>query len=187
MLVVGHLVEDLACEEVEPKPWGAQWGLGDEEGMVLGVGGPVGGVGGQGEGRNLEEGGLAVGVPLVAGQTDQGREQGEEACRRDLEDQQGEGEDPGQEVEVLEGLVDQVDREGAVGDPASHQGSVVVALQAQRDQESGLLQGQVVQETFLCLYPWENLHEGQRQGDQLYLPQTSGLTGYFCVTASQTG
>jgi len=88
--------------------------------MVLGVGGPVGEVGDLGEGRNLEEGGLVVGVPLVAGQTDQGREQGEEACRRDLEDQQGEGEDPGQEVEVLEGQGDQVDQEGAVGDPASH-------------------------------------------------------------------
>lgn len=120
MLVVVHLVGDLACEEVEPKPWGAQWGLGDEEEMVLGVVGPVVGVVGQGEGRNLEEGGLGAGVPLVAGQTDQGRELGEEACRRDLEDQQGEGEDPDQAVEVLEGQVDQVDREGDVGDPASH-------------------------------------------------------------------
>lgn len=111
---------DLACEEGEPKPWGGQWGLEDEEGMVLGVVGPAVGVGAQGEGRNLEEGGLGAGVPLVAGQTDQGREQGEEVCPHDLEDQPEEGEDPDQEVGVLEGQVDQVDREADVGDPASH-------------------------------------------------------------------
>lgn len=187
MLVVVHLAGDLACVEVEPKPWGAQWGQGDVEGMVLGVAGPVEGVGGQGEGRNLEEGDLGAGVPLEAGQTDQGREQGEEAYRHDLEDQQGEGGGPGQEVEVLGDQGDQVDQEGDVGDPASHQGSAVVDLQAQRDQGSGLHRGQVVQGTCLCLDPWGNPHEGQRQGDRLYLPQTSGLTGYFCVTASQTG
>lgn len=111
---------DLACVEVEPKPWGAQWGLGDEEGKVPGVGGPVEGAGDQGEGRNLEEGDLGAGVPLQAGQTDQGREQGEEACHHDLEDQRGEEGGPGQEVEVLEGQGDQVDQEGDVGDPASH-------------------------------------------------------------------
>lgn len=56
-------------------------------------------------------------VPLEAGQTDQGRELGEEACPHDLEDQRGEGGGPGQEVEALE---DQVDQEGDVGDPAFH-------------------------------------------------------------------
>ena len=55
----------------------------------------------------------------------------------------------------------------------------MVALQARRDQGSGLLRGQVVQGTCLCLDPWGNLHEGLRQGDQLYLHQTSGLTGYL--------
>lgn len=54
-----------------------------------------------------------------------------------------------------------------------------MALQAQRDQGSGLLRGQVVQGTCLCLDPWGNLHEGLHQGDQLYLRQTSGLTGYL--------
>lgn len=117
---VVHPVVDLAYVEVEPKPWGAQLGLGGEEGMVLGVEGPVEEVGDQGEGRNLEEEDLGGGVPLEADRTDQGREQGEEACRHDLEDQREEGGDPGQEVEVLEGQGDQVDREGDVGDPASH-------------------------------------------------------------------
>lgn len=120
MLVVVHRVGDLACVEVAPKPWGVQWDLGGEEGMVLGVAGPVEGVGDQGEGRSLEEVGLGAGVPLEAGQTDRGREQGEEACRHDLEDQQGEGGGPDQEVEDLEGRGDQADREGDVGDPASH-------------------------------------------------------------------
>lgn len=118
--MVVHLVGDLACVEVELKPWGAQWGLGGEEGRVLGVAGPVEGVGDQGVGRNLEEGGLEAGVPLVAGRTDQGREQGEEACHHDLEDQRGEGGGPDQEVEDLEDQVGQVDQEGDVGDPASH-------------------------------------------------------------------
>lgn len=76
----------LACVEVEPKPWAAQWGLGGEEGRVLGVAGPAEGVGDPEEGRTLEEGGLGEGVPLEAGRTGQGREQGEEACRHDLED-----------------------------------------------------------------------------------------------------
>lgn len=182
-----HLVGGLACEEVAPRPSGAQWGLEDEEGRVLGVVVPVEGVGDQGEVRNLEEGGLGAGDPLEVGRTDQGRVQGEEACRHDLVDQRGEGGGPGQEVVVLEGQGDQEDLEGGVGDPACHQESVAVALQAQRDQGSGLLRGQVVQGTCLCLDPWGNLHEGLHQGDQLYLRQTSGLTGYFCVTASQTG
>lgn len=82
--------------------------------------GPVEGVEDQGVGRNLEEGGLGAGVQLEAGQTDREREQGEEACRYDLEDQQGEGGGPGQEEGVLEGQGDQVDPEGDVGDPASH-------------------------------------------------------------------
>lgn len=120
MLVVVHLVGDLACVEVAPKPWGAQWGLGDVVGRAPGVAGPAEGVGDQEEGRNLEEGGLGAGVPLEAGQTDQGIEQGEEAYRLDLEDQKGEGGGPGQEVEVLVDQGDQVDQEGDVEDPAFH-------------------------------------------------------------------
>lgn len=120
MLVVVHPAGDLACVEVEPEPWGARWVLGDVEGRVPGVAGPVEGVEGQGEGRNLEEEDPGAGVPLEVGQTDRGREQGEEACRHDLEDQRGEGGGPGQEVEVLEDQGDQVDREGDVEDPASH-------------------------------------------------------------------
>lgn len=80
--------------------------------------GPAEEVEDQGEGHNLEEGGLEEGVPMVAGQTDQGREQGEEACRHDLEVQPGEVEDPDQEVEVLEDPGDQVDQVGGVVDPA---------------------------------------------------------------------
>lgn len=120
MLGVVHLVGDLACVEVVPKPWAAQWGLGDEGGRVPEVAGPVEGVGDQGEGRNLEEEVLGARVPLEAGQTDQGREQGEEACHHDLEDQQGEGGGPGQEVGVLGGQGGQVGQEGDVGVPASH-------------------------------------------------------------------
>lgn len=56
---------------------------------------------------------------------------------------------------------------------------MVAALQAQQDQGSVLLQGRVVQGTCLCLDPSGNLHESQRQGDQLYLPQTFGLTEYL--------
>lgn len=150
--------------------------------------GPAEEVGDQGEGHNPEEGGLEAGVPMVAGQTDQGREQGEEACRHDLEARPGEVEDPGQEVEVLEGQGDQVDQVGGAVDPACLQEGVVEDLQAQPDQESGLLQGQVVQGTCLSLgCPWGTRHGGQNQEDQLYLPQTSGLSGYFCVTAFQTG
>lgn len=117
---VVHLVGGLACEEVAPRPSGAQWGLEDEEGRVLGVVVPVEGVGDQGEVRNLEEGGLGAGDPLEVGRTDQGRVQGEEACRHDLVDQRGEGGGPGQEVVVLEGQGDQEDLEGGVGDPACH-------------------------------------------------------------------
>lgn len=120
VLVVVHLVGDLACVEVELKPWGAQWGLGDEVGRVLVVAGPVEGEGGQGVGRNPEEGDLGVGVPLEAGRTDQGREQEEEVYHHDLEGQQGEEEGPGQEVEDLEGQEGQVVQEGDVGDPVCH-------------------------------------------------------------------
>lgn len=120
MLVVVHLVGDLACVEVEPKTWGAQGGLGGAEGRVPGEVGPVEAVGDQEEDRNLEVGGLGAGGPWEAGQTDQGREQGEEACHHDLEDQGGEGGDPGQEVEVLEDQGVRVDQEGDVVDLASH-------------------------------------------------------------------
>lgn len=120
MLVVVHPAGDPACVEVEPKPWGAQGGLGDVKGRAPGVAGPAEGVGDREEGRNLEEGDLGAGVPLEAGQTDQGIEQGEEAYRLDLEDQKGEGGGPGQEVEVLVDQGDQVDQEEDVGDPASH-------------------------------------------------------------------
>lgn len=115
--MVVHLVGDLPCVEVEPKPLGVQWDLEDEEGRALEVADPAEEVGDQGEGHNLEEGGLGAVVPLVAGQTDQGKEQGEEACHHDSEDQQGVGEGLGQEVEDLEG---QEDQEGDVGDPAFH-------------------------------------------------------------------
>lgn len=118
-LVVVHLVGDLACVEVELKPWGAQWGLGGEEGRVLVEAGLVEGVGDQGVGHNLEEGGPGAGVPLEADQTDQGREQGEEACHHGLEDQQ-EGGGPGQEVDDLEAQGGQVDQEGGAGDLAFH-------------------------------------------------------------------
>lgn len=120
MLVVVHLEGDLACVEVEPMPWGARWGLEDVEERVPVVVGPVEGVGDQEEGHNQEEGDLGARVPLEAGQTDQGREQGEAACHHDLEDRRGEEGVPDQEVEVLEDQGDQVDREGDVGDPASH-------------------------------------------------------------------
>lgn len=81
--MVVHLVEDLACEVVVPKPWGARWGLGGEEGMVPEVGAPVEVVEGQGEGHNLEEGDLEAEAPVVVDRTDQGKEQGEEVCRHD--------------------------------------------------------------------------------------------------------
>lgn len=73
VLVVGHLVEDLACVEEEPKPSGALWGLGGEEGRVPEVVGPAVGVVDLEEGRNLEEAVLGAAVPLVVDQTDRGR------------------------------------------------------------------------------------------------------------------
>lgn len=118
--MVVHLVGDLVCVGVELKPWGAQWDLEDGEGRALVVVGLVEGVGDQGVGRNLEEGGPGARVPLEAGQIDQGREQVEEACHHGSEDQRGEGEDLGREVEDLEDQGDQVGQEGDVGDPASH-------------------------------------------------------------------
>lgn len=118
--MVVHLVGDPVCVGVELKPWGAQWDLGDGEGRALVVVGLVEGVGDQGVGRNLEEGGPGARVPLEAGQIDQGREQVEEACHHGSEDQRGEGGDLGREVEDLEDQGDQVGQEGDVGDPASH-------------------------------------------------------------------
>lgn len=76
--------------------------------------------GDQGEGRNLEEGVLEAVVPLGVGQTDQGKERGEEACHFDLEAQQEEGGGPDQEVEDLEDQGVQVDQEGDVVDPVFH-------------------------------------------------------------------
>lgn len=84
-LVAVHLAGDLACVEAEPKPWVVRWDLVAEEGRVLEVEGPAGGVGDPEEAHNLEEEGREVGVPLEAGQIDQGRALGEEACRHDLE------------------------------------------------------------------------------------------------------
>lgn len=86
-------------------------------GRVLEGVGPAEEVGDQVEGHNLEEVDLEAGVPVVAGQTAQGREQVEEAYRHDLEAQPGEVEDPGLEVEVLGDLVDRV---GGVEVPACH-------------------------------------------------------------------
>lgn len=114
-----HLVEDRACGEVEPKPGGAQSGLGDEEGRVLVVVGPVEGVVDQGVGHTLAEGGLGAGVPMEAGQTDQEREQGEEACRHDLGDHRVEVGDLGREEEDLEDRGVRVDQEEDEGGPAS--------------------------------------------------------------------
>lgn len=158
--------------------------------MVLEVVGPVEEVGDQGVAHNLEEEGQEGGAPLEVDQIGHGREQGEGAGRRGLEDQRVEVEGPGQEVEVLVGLVGQVDLEGDVEDPASHLESAVEALQAQQDQGTDL-QGLVVLEgTCLChlVHPLGNLHHGvQHRGDRLYPPQTSGPTVCFFATASQTG
>ena len=96
-----------------------QWDLGGEEGRVLGAVGPVEVVVGQVEGHNLEEGGLEVRVQVAVGQTDQGRERGEEACHHGLEDQKAVEGGPVQ-VEVLVGQVGREDQEGDVEDPASH-------------------------------------------------------------------
>lgn len=153
MLVVALQEGDLACVEVVPKPWGGQLGLGGEVERVLVVGGLVGVVGDQEEGRNLEVGGLGAWDPKGAGRIDPEREQEEAVCRHDLGDQVREGEGLGQEVEVLEGLGDLVDQEGDVGGPASHQGNVVVVPQDQQVQESGLPQDQVVRGTGLFLDP----------------------------------
>lgn len=120
MLVVVHPAGDLACVGEGPKPWGAQWGLGDVERRVPGVAGPAEGVGDPGEGRNREEGDLGAEVPSEAGQTARGIEQGEGAYRRDLEAQRVEAGAPGQEVEVLVDQGDQVDQGVDVGGPASH-------------------------------------------------------------------
>lgn len=89
------------------------------ERVLEGVG-PAEEVGDQVEDHSLEEVDLEAGVPVVAGQTAQGREQVEEAYRHDLEAQPWEVEDPGLEVEVLEVLGDLVDRVGGVEDPACH-------------------------------------------------------------------
>lgn len=115
-----HLVVDLACVVVEPKPLGVQLDLEDEEGRVLEVAGLVVVVEDQGEDHNLVEGDQEEVVPLVADQTDQEREQEEEACHPDLEDLREVEEGPDQEVEVLEDQEVQVDQEGVVGDPACH-------------------------------------------------------------------
>lgn len=64
-------------------------------------------------------------------------------------------------------------------DEYTYLGSAAVAHQALQDQGSGPPLDQVVQETWLCLGPLETLHEGHYQGDQLCLPQTSGLTGWL--------
>lgn len=120
MLVAVHPAGDLACVEVEPMPWGAQWGLGDVMGRGPGAVGPAEGVGDQEAGHNLEEVDLGAGGPSEAGQTDQGIEQGEEAYRLDLEDQIGEVGGPDQEVEVLVDQEDQVGQVGDVEDPAFH-------------------------------------------------------------------
>lgn len=89
------------------------------ERVLEGVG-PAEEVGDQVEDHSLEEVDLEAGVPVVAGQTAQGREQVEEAYHHDLEAQPWEVEDPGLEVEVLEVLGDLVDRVGGVEDPACH-------------------------------------------------------------------
>lgn len=96
---------------------GAQWGLEDVEGKVLEEVDPVEGVGDLEGVHNLEEVDLGEEVQVEAGQTDRGREQGEEVCRPDLEDLVKEVVGPGQEVEDLEG---QGDQEGGAEDPEYH-------------------------------------------------------------------
>lgn len=146
------------------------------------------GVPAEGEGvlegdRNLEEGGLEVRVPMEADQTDQGRALEEEVCPHE-EALPEEGGGLGLEEGGQEGLGEQGGLVGAAGDLA-YQQSVVVALQDQEDQGSGL--GQGVRGTCPCPdFPW-----GTRetlQGAQLCLPQTSapGCLSFY-ATASQTG
>lgn len=119
--MAGHQEEDLANGVVEPKPAGGQWGLEDVEGRGLEEVGPVEGVVDLEGDNNQEEAGLGEEVPAEAGQTDQGREQGEEVCRHDLEDPAEEAAGPGQGVQVdLEGQGVQVDLEEGVEDPESH-------------------------------------------------------------------
>lgn len=117
--VVGHQEEDLANVVGEPKPVGAQWGLEDVEGKVLEEVDPVEGVGDLEGVHNLEVEDLGEEVQVEAGQTDQGREQGEEVCHPDLEGLV-EVVGPGQEVEVLEDLEGQGDQEGGAEDPEYH-------------------------------------------------------------------
>lgn len=100
----------------EPKPEGAQWGRGDEEGRVPAEAGPAAGAADQGVGRSQGAGGLVAGGPAVAGQTDQGRGPAGEACRHGWEDPQVEVEDPGQVGEDPGG---RAVREEGEGGPAS--------------------------------------------------------------------
>lgn len=118
--VVVHQVGVLACEEVDLKPWEDQLDQVGGEERDLEVGVLAEGVGVLGVGRNLEVGGQEALVPLVAAQTDQGKEQGEGACPHDLEDHQGEEGGLGQVVGGQEDLEVQVDLEGGVGDPVTH-------------------------------------------------------------------
>lgn len=137
------------------------------------------------EGHNLEEGGLEEVGPMEAAQTDQGIALEEEVYHHEeAQPEVGAGlglEEVGQEGQEVQG-----DQEGVVGDPAYHQESVVVAHRDQGDQGSD--RGLGVRGTCPCPdSPW-GTHE-TLQGAQLYLLQTSALTGClsFYETASQTG
>lgn len=108
-----HLVVARACVGVEPKPGGARLGQGDEEGRVPVEVDPAVGVVDQGVDHIQEEEGQVVGVPVEAGQTDQGRGLEEEACHHGLVGHQAVGGDPGRVVEDQAGRVDQgEDEEG---------------------------------------------------------------------------
>lgn len=117
------------------------------------MGGPVEEVGDQEEGHNLEVEGLGAEVPLVAGQTDQETERGEEACHHDLEDQQEVEEGLGQEVEDLEGQGAQEDPEGDVGDLAFH----LKKIKHKKDK-TNMLMNRNVYSTLLALRHFKTEH-----------------------------
>lgn len=153
--------------------------------MVLEVGVPAEVEGVLVGGHNPGEGGPEAAVPTEAAQTDQGTAPEEEVYPH-VGDQPEEGGGLGLEVGGQEDQEEQGGLGGAVGDPAYHQESEVVALPDQVDQGSGL--GLGVPGTCPCLpSPWGT--HGTRRAAQPYPPQTSVPTEClsFSGTASQTG